>query len=66
MMSPMSNWVYKTSSRKGSSIIKGRIFETTVGANDYITKPFTRAQLLFGIQWMFEEKSESLPVGRQE
>ena len=37
-----------------------------LGANYYITKPFTKAQLLNGIQLMFEGNSESLPVGRQE
>jgi len=38
----------------------------TLGANYYITKPFTKAQLLYGIQLMFKGNSESLPVGRQE
>jgi DNA-binding response OmpR family regulator len=37
-----------------------------LGANYYITKPFTKAQLLYGIQLMFKGNSESLPVGRQE
>jgi DNA-binding response OmpR family regulator len=37
-----------------------------LGANYYITKPFTKAQLLNGIQLMFKGNSESLPVGRQE
>jgi hypothetical protein len=60
----MSNWLYKTPHEWRLLLQKGRTFETTVGANYYITKPFTRVQLLFGIQLMFEEKSESLPVGR--
>ena len=37
-----------------------------LGANYYITKPFSKAQLQYGIQLMFEGNSESLPVGRQE
>ena len=37
-----------------------------LGANYYITKPFTKGQLLNGIQLMFEGNSESLPVGRQK
>ena len=37
-----------------------------LGANYYMTKPFTKAQLLYGIQLMFKGDSESLPVGRQE
>ena len=37
-----------------------------LGASYYITKPFTKAQLLYGIQLVFEGNSESLPVGRQE
>jgi CheY-like chemotaxis protein len=37
-----------------------------LGANYYITKPFTKAQLFYGIQLIFGEDSDSLPVGRQE
>jgi CheY-like chemotaxis protein len=37
-----------------------------LGANYYITKPFSKAQLHYGIQLMLEGNSESLPVGRQE
>lgn len=51
-----------TAKDEDSDMFKG--FE--LGANYYITKPFTKAQLLYGIQLMFEGNSESLPVGRQE
>ena len=34
------------------------------GASYYITKPFTKAQLLYGIQLMFEGNDKSLPAGR--
>jgi CheY-like chemotaxis protein len=37
-----------------------------LGANYYITKPFSKAQLHYGIQLMLEGNFESLPVGRQE
>ena len=51
-----------TAKNGDSDMIKGY----AMGASYYITKPFTRAQLLYGIQLMSEEKSESLLVGRQE
>jgi DNA-binding response OmpR family regulator len=35
-----------------------------LGANYYIPKPFSKAQLQYAIQLMFEENSESLPVSR--
>ncbi len=37
-----------------------------LGGNYYITKPFTKGELLYGIQLMFKGNSESLPVGRQK
>ncbi|MFH1335710.1 MAG: response regulator [Candidatus Zixiibacteriota bacterium] len=37
-----------------------------LGASYYITKPFTKAQLLYGIQLVFEGNSESPPVVGQE
>jgi len=37
-----------------------------LGANYYMTKPFTRAQLFYGIQLIFGEDSDSLPVTSRE
>jgi DNA-binding response OmpR family regulator len=37
-----------------------------LGANYYITKPFTKAELLYGIRLMLEGNSESPPARRQE
>ncbi|MBM4351681.1 MAG: response regulator, partial [Deltaproteobacteria bacterium] len=37
-----------------------------LGANYYITKPFTKAQLFYGIQLIFGEDSDSLPVTSRE
>lgn len=37
-----------------------------LGANYYITKPFTKAQLFYGLKLMFEEKGESLSIAGQE
>jgi len=37
-----------------------------LGANYYMTKPFTTAQLLYGIKLMFKGDSESPPVVGQE
>ena len=51
-----------TAKNEDSDMFKG--FD--LGANYYITKPFTKAQLLYGIQLMLKGNSESLPVGRQE
>ena len=51
-----------TAKNGDSDMIKGY----TLGASYYITKPFTKAQLLSGIQLIFKGNSESLPVGRQE
>ena len=51
-----------TAKNEDSDMFKGY----DLGANYYITKPFTKAQLLYGIQLMFKGNSESLPVGRQE
>ena len=47
-----------TAKNGDSDMIKGY----AMGANYYITKPFTRAQLLCGIQLMFEEKGEPLSM----
>jgi CheY-like chemotaxis protein len=51
-----------TAKNEDSDMFKGY----DLGANYYLTKPFTKAQLLYGIQLMFKGNSESLPVGRQE
>ncbi|MDI6761719.1 MAG: response regulator [Thermodesulfobacteriota bacterium] len=37
-----------------------------LGANYYMTKPFTKAQLFYGIQLIFGEDSDSLPVTSRE
>ena len=37
-----------------------------LGTNFYITKPFTRAQLLYGIELMLKEDFESPPVAVKE
>jgi CheY-like chemotaxis protein len=37
-----------------------------LGANYYITKPFTKAEILYGIQLMLEGNSKSPPARRQE
>ena len=50
-----------TAKNGDSDMIKGY----TLGASYYITKPFTKAQLLSGIQLIFKGNSESLPVSRQ-
>ena len=34
-----------------------------LGASYYLTKPFTKAQLLYGLQLIFERNEESLPIG---
>jgi DNA-binding response OmpR family regulator len=33
-----------------------------LGASYYLTKPFTKAQLLYGLQLIFEGKGESLSM----
>ena len=45
-----------TAKNEDSDMFRGYDF----GANYYITKPFTKAQLLYGIQLMFGKNSESL------
>ncbi len=51
-----------TAKDEDSDIFKG--YE--LGADYYITKPFTKAQLLYGLKLMFEEKGESLSIAGQE
>ena len=51
-----------TAKNEDSDMIKGY----ALGASYYITKPFTKAELLYGIQLMFEGNPKSLPVSRQE
>jgi two-component system alkaline phosphatase synthesis response regulator PhoP len=50
-----------TAKNGDSDMIKGY----AMGASYYITKPFTKAQLLYGLKLIFEENYESLPLGRQ-
>ena len=51
-----------TAKDEDSDIFKG--YE--LGADYYITKPFTKAQLLYGLKLMFEEKGESLSIAGRE
>jgi DNA-binding response OmpR family regulator len=51
-----------TAKNGDSDMIKGY----AMGASYYITKPFTKAQLLYGLKLIFEENYESLPVARQQ
>jgi DNA-binding response OmpR family regulator len=50
-----------TAKNEDSDMFKG--YE--LGASYYLTKPFTKAQLLYGLKLIFEENYESLPLGRQ-
>jgi DNA-binding response OmpR family regulator len=45
-----------TAKDKDSDMFKGY----DLGANYYMTKPFTRAQLLYGLKLMFEETQEGV------
>jgi len=47
-----------TAKNEDSDMFKG--YE--LGASYYLTKPFTKAQLLCGLQLIFEEKGESLSM----
>ena len=51
-----------TAKNEDSDMIKGY----ALGASYYITKPFTKAELLYGIQLVFKGNSEFSPVSRQE
>jgi DNA-binding response OmpR family regulator len=51
-----------TAKNEDSDMFKG--YE--LGASYYLTKPFTKAQLFYGLQLLFEKNYESLPVARQE
>ncbi len=47
-----------TAKNEDSDMFKG--YE--LGASYYLTKPFTKAQLLYGLKLIFEEKGESLSM----
>lgn len=48
--------IFLTAKNQDSDVFKG--YE--LGATYYITKPFTKSQLLFGVNLMFENKSKSV------
>jgi DNA-binding response OmpR family regulator len=48
--------IFLTAKNQDSDVFKG--YE--LGATYYITKPFTKSQLLFGVNLMFDNKSKSV------